>query len=164
MTDRSRSLIRLDMANGFYQLQLTATDLSGRTATTTTQIEINTTSKPSNLLVTDPDLSVDLDGTTVLIGRTYDPLNRDGSGDFGAGWILVNRQTNLQTNVATTGEEAYGVFNAFSDGTEVYLTLPTGQRVRFTFAPTSFLVAGQTFYQPAWQADSGVDYTLESTA
>ena len=35
--------------------------------------------------------------------------------------------------------------------------------MRFTFAPTSFQVAGQTFYQPAWQADSGVAYTLEST-
>ena len=161
------SLAELDpagLANGFYQLQLTATDLSGRTATTTTQIEINTTSKPGNLLVTDPDLSVDLDGTTVLIERTYDPLNRDGSGDIGAGWILVNRQTNLQTNVATTGEEAYGVFNPFSDGTVVFLTLPSGQRVPFTFAPTSFVVAGQTFYRPAWAAESGVDYTLQSTA
>ena len=152
-----------DMANGFYQLRLTATDLSGRTATTTAQIEIHTATKPGDLVVTDSDLSVVLDGTTVLIERTYDPLNRDGSGDFGAGWSLVNRQTNLQTNVATTGQEAYGVFNPFSDGTEVYLTLPTGQRVRFTFAPTSFEVAGQTFYQPAWQADSGVTYTLEST-
>ena len=152
-----------DLANGFYQLQLTATDLSGRTATTTAQIEINTATKPGDLVVTDADLSVQLDGTTVLIERTYDPLNRDGSGDFGAGWTLVNRQTNLQTNVPTTGEEAYGVFNPFSDGTEVFLTLPSGQRVPFTFAPTSFEVAGQTFYQPAWQAESGVTYTLEST-
>ncbi len=151
------------MANGFYQLRLTATDLSGRTATTTAQIEIHTTTKPNDVVVTDADLSVNLDGTTVLIERTYDPLNSDGSGDFGAGWSLTNRQMNLQTNVATTGEEAYGVFNAFSAGTEVYLTLPTGQRVRFTFAPTSFQVAGQTFYRPAWQADSGVNFTLEST-
>ena len=75
----------------------------------------------------------------------------------------MNRQTNLQTNVAATGQEAYGVFNPFGDGTVVFLTLPTGQRVPFTFAPTSFEVAGQTFYHPAWQAESGVGYTLEST-
>ncbi len=108
------------MANGFYQLELTATDLSGRTATTTAQIEINTPTKPGDLVVTDSDLSVDLDGTTVLIERSYDPLNRDGSGDFGAGWSLVNRQTNLQTNVAATGQEDFGVFNPFGDGTVVY--------------------------------------------
>ena len=36
--------------------------------------------------------------------------------------------------------------------------------MRFTFAPQSFQVAGQTFYRPAWQADSGVAYTLESTS
>ena len=55
------------MANGFYQLKLTATDLSGRTATTTTQIEIHTATKPTDAVVTDADLSVQLDGTTVLI-------------------------------------------------------------------------------------------------
>ncbi len=156
-------LVPASMANGFYQLRLTATDLSGRSATTTAQIQIHTNTKPNDLVVTDADLSVNLDGTTILIERSYDPLNRGGSGDFGAGWSLVNRETNLQTNVATTGEEPYGVFNPFGDGTEVYLTLPTGQRVRFTFAPTSFEVAGQTFYHPAWQADSGVAYTLAST-
>ena len=40
---------------------------------------------------------------------------------------------------------------------------PLARRVRFTFAPASFEVAGQTFYRPAWQADNGVAYTLEST-
>ncbi len=88
------------------------------------------------------------------------PLTRDGTGDFGYGWSFVNLQTNLQTNLPATGRRTYGVYNPFRDGTELYLTLPTGQRVRFTFAPTSFQVAGQTFYHPAWQADSGVTYTL----
>ena len=114
-------------------------------------------------MVTDTDLSVNLDGTTINIQRTYDSLTRDGSGDFGAGWTFVNLQTNLQTNLPTTGQEDFGVYNPFRDGTEVYLTLPTGQRVRFTFTPASFQVAGQTFYHPAWTADSGVTYTLQST-
>ena len=109
-----------ELANGFYQLRLTATDMSGRTTTTTAQIEINTPTKPSDMVVTDADLSVNLDGTTVLIERSYDPLNRDGSGDFGSGWSLVNRQTNLQTNVAATGQEDFGVFNPFGDGTAIY--------------------------------------------
>ena len=48
--------------------------------------------KPNDNVVTDADLSVNLDGTTILIQRTYDPLTRDGTGDFGYGWVLVNRR------------------------------------------------------------------------
>ena len=157
------TLIPSNLTNGFYQLLLTAHDISGLTARTQTEIEVNTPTKPDDNVVTDADLSVDLDGTTILIERTYDPLTRNGAGDFGYGWTLVNRQTNLQTNLPTTGQEDYGVFNAFGDSTALYLTLPTGQRVRFTFAPTSFEVAGQTFYRPAWQSEAGVNYTLQST-
>ena len=87
-----------------------------------------------------------------------------GTGDFGFGWTLANQQTDLQTNVPLTGEESLGVFNPFRDGTSVYLTLPTGARVQFKFAPVSFVVDGQTFYNPAWQASSGVTYTLASVA
>ena len=151
------------LANGFYQLLLTATDISGRTAQVQTEIEVNTPTKPSDNVVTDADLSVNLDGTTVLIQRTYDPLARDGRFDFGYGWILAGRQTNLQTNLPSTGQEDLGVYNPFGDGTAIYLTLPSGQRVKFSFAPTSFQVAGQTFYHPAWQAESGVNDTLQST-
>ncbi len=152
------------LTNGFYQLLLTARDISGRTTQTQTQIEIHTATKPNDYVVTDTDLSVAIGGTTINIQRTYDSLTRNGTGDLGYGWQFVNRDTNLQTNVPLTGEEAYGVYNAFRAGTELYLTLPTGAcRVRFTFAPTSFQVAGQTFYHPAWQSDTGVTYTLTST-
>ena len=67
-------LVPANLANGFYQLLLTAIDMSGRTAQTQTQIEINTPTKPNDNVVTDADVSVNLDGTTVLIERTYDPL------------------------------------------------------------------------------------------
>ncbi len=161
------ALAQLDpstLANGFYQLLLTATDISGRTSQVQTEVEVNTASKPNDNVITDADLSVNLDGTTVLIQRTYDPLARDGTGDFGHGWILTGLETNLQTNLPATGQEGLGVYNPFGDGTAVYLTLPSGQRVKFSFAPTSFQVAGQTFYHPAWRAESGVTDTLQSTA
>ena len=152
-----------NLSNGFYQLLLTARDISGRTTQTQTQIEVDTATKPNDYVVTDTDLSVGIGGTTINIQRSYDSLTRNGTGDLGYGWQFVNRDTNLQTNVPLTGQEEYGVYNAFRAGTELYLTLPTGQRVRFTFAPTSFQVAGQTFYTPAWQSYPGVSYTLAST-
>ncbi len=155
-------LVPANLANGVYQLLLTARDISGRSAQAQAQIEVNTPTKPNDNVITDADVSVNLDGTTVLIQRTYDPLTRDGTGDFGYGWTLANRQTNLQTNLPATGHENLGVYNPFVDGTSIYLTLPTGVRVHFKFAPTSFKVDGQTFYRAAWQADSGVTYTLAS--
>ncbi len=151
------------LTNGFYQLLLTATDITGRTSQVQTQIEVNTPTKSNDYVVTETDLSVNIDGTTINVQRTYDALTRDGVGAFGYGWNFTSLQTNLQTNLPTTGREDFGVYNPFRQGTEVYVTLPTGQRVRFTFAPTSFQVAGQTFYRPAWQADPGVNFTLQST-
>ncbi len=151
-----------NLANGVYQLLLSATDISGNTTQTQTQLEIDTATKPNDNVVTDADVSVNLDGTTVLIERTYDPLMSAGSGDFGYGWTFDNRQTDLQTDVPLTGQEDLGVYNPFRDGTSVYLTLPTGSRVQFKFAPVSFVIDGQTFYHPAWQAASGVTYTLAS--
>ncbi len=157
-------LVPANLANGVYQLLLTASDLSGNTTQTQTQIEINTPTKANDNVVTDADVSVNLDGTTVLIERTYDPLMSGGTGDFGYGWTFVNRETDLQTDVPATGQEDVGIYNPFRDGTSVYLTLPTGSRVQFKFAPVSFLIDGQTFYHPAWQAGSGVTYTLASTS
>ena len=157
-------LVPANLANGVYQLLLTASDLSGQITQTQTQIEINTSTKSNDNVVTDADVSVNLDGTTVLIERTYDPLMSGGTGDFGYGWTFVNRQTDLQTDVPATGQEDVGIYNPFRDGTSVYLTVPTGARVQFKFAPVSFVIDGQTFYHPAWQAASGVTYTLASTS
>ena len=96
-------------------------------------------------MVTDADLSVNLDGTTVLIQRTYDPLTRDGTGDFGYGWSLTNRQTNLQTNLPATGP---GRPRRLQSVPRRHLDLPDAPhrpvRVHFSFAPASFQVAGQT--------------------
>ncbi len=89
-TARSPSSIPSTWLNGFYQLLLTARDLSGRTTQTQTTIEIDTTTKPNDYVVTDTDVSVTLDGATVPIQRTYDALTRDGGGDFGNGWRFVN--------------------------------------------------------------------------
>ncbi len=112
------------MTNGFYQLLLTATDISGRSSQARTQIEIHTATKPGDEVVTDADVSITLDGTPILIQRTYDPLTRSGSGDFGYGWTFTNRETNLQTNLPTTGQEDLGVFNPFQDGTASTWTCP----------------------------------------
>jgi YD repeat-containing protein len=152
------------LPNGSYLLRLTAVDISGRMSQTQVVVEANTVSKPTQYLRTDTDLTVQLGGATVTITRTYDSLAKDQAGAFGFGWRFANRESDIQTNVAPTGHEATGVYNPFRIGTRVYLTLPDGRRVGFTFEPQSHDIPGLTYYTPAYQADAGVDYTLSSAA
>ena len=58
---------------------------------------------------------------------------------------------------------SFGAYNALSIGTRLFLTLPTGQRVGFTFTPVKHtLVGAASYYTPAWVPDAGVTWSLES--
>ncbi|MBD2200392.1 MULTISPECIES: CARDB domain-containing protein [Calothrix] len=150
------------LSNGFYQLRLKATDISDRTTTTDAIIEINSLQKQNQYQRSETDLTVDFAGTTLNLVRAYDSLNRQQSATFGYGWRLANTDTNIQTNVPTTGRESLGAYNPFRIGTRLYLTLPNGQRVGFTFQPQKQEIPGLIYYTPAWVADPGVNYTLQS--
>nr|WP_013334799.1 CARDB domain-containing protein [Gloeothece verrucosa]ADN18050.1 YD repeat protein [Gloeothece verrucosa PCC 7822] len=139
------------LANGFYHLRLSATDIKGRTADTQVALEVNSSHK-NNYSNRVTDLSVSLAGTTLNLVRSYNSLFLDEEGSFGQGWQLANRDFDLSSNV-TTGIES---------GTRLYLTLPTGERVGFTFAPIKQEITGVTYYTPAWVADTGVNWTIES--
>ena len=53
--------------------------------------------------------------------------------------------------MAPTGHEATGIYNPFRQGTRVYLTLPDGRRVGFTFTPQKHELPGVTYYTPAYR-------------
>jgi YD repeat-containing protein len=150
------------VANGPYVLRLTATDIAGRTSQATIVVEADSTTKPTQYLRTETDLSVVLAGSVFNLVRSYDSLTAGQSGTFGYGWSLASEDTDIQTTVLPTGHEATGIYNPFLIGTRVYLTLPSGQRVGFTFTPVKEQINGLTYYMPAYTADSGVTYTLNS--
>ncbi len=150
------------LLNGAYLLQLVATDIAGRTSQTSATVQIDTATKAGQYLRTDNDLTVSLGGTTVSLTRVYDSLNRNQSSSFGYGWSLAVADTNLQTSVTPTGNESEGVYNPFAQGTRIYLTLPDGQRVGFTFTPQRHDQSGVTWYTPAYVADPGVTWRLDS--
>src|SRR5262249_47619988 len=161
----SGTLFHFDPAavkNGVYQLRLTATDVSGRTSTAAIVVDANTAAKSFDYVRSDTDLSVSLGGVTVNLVRTYDSLSRNVAGSIGNGWRLANIDTDIQTSVLPTGREEFGTYNPFTEGTRVYLTLPNGQRIGFTFTPEKHLQSGATYYTPEFQADPGVAYQLES--
>ncbi len=150
------------LPNGFYTLQLTAANISGLVSQTSIIVEIDTPQKPTQYLTSVTDLTVQLDGVNVNLVRQYDSLEQDQAGTFGYGWRLANTDTDIETNSPLTGNEDLGVYNPFRIGTRVYLTLPDGNRVGFTFEPIAHEQSGITYYTPAFQADPGIDWTLTS--
>ncbi len=150
------------LLNGVYLLELTATDIAGRTTVAQATLEIDTAAKPGQYLRSETDLTVQLGAATVNLTRVYDSLNRDQSSSFGYGWSLAVQDTDIQTSVPPTGNEADGIYNPFIEGTRVYLTLPDGERVGFTFTPQRTDQSGITYYTPAYTADPGVTWQLAS--
>jgi YD repeat-containing protein len=152
------------LRNGVYQLRLTATNITGRMSQTAATLEVDTAAKPVQYLRTETDLTVRLGTATINLTRTYDSLSRDESLSFGDGWSLAGQDTALQTSVPPTGNEDADIYNPFRQGTRVYLTLPDGRRVGFTFTPQRHDAPGVTYYTPAYVADAGVDWQLDSAA
>jgi VCBS repeat-containing protein len=161
------TLVHLDPANylnGFYTLRLTASDVAGRTAQTETQIEIDGQSTTGVTSQTVTDMTATLDGHVVAITRQYDSRLSGTPGTFGDGWRLTLRDTDIQSNAPLTGQENLGDYDPFEAGTRVYVTLPTGERVGFTFEPVEHDIPGLVYYTPSFVADPGVTWTLQSAA
>ncbi|NEQ97762.1 MAG: RHS famlily protein, partial [Cyanothece sp. SIO2G6] len=117
------------------------------------------------------DLEIPVSGIPISVTRTYDSLNANTTDDFGYGWRLEFRDTDLRTSVAPPSEEQQllGRLNGFTDQTRVYVTLPGGKREGFTFAPQRAFISqyipsvtgyDTSFYEPAFKADAGVTDTL----
>ena len=140
-------------ANGFYTISITATDFGGLTSTETFDIEINSTTKSAAVQQSATDLSVTLDGISVDFSRFYDSLQPESTGFFST--PLINPQ------IALGGDSNADSFDAMRAGTRLYVSLPTGERVGFTFQPSA-TAAGIETYKPAWVADEGVAWGLDS--
>ncbi|MER9397476.1 Ig-like domain-containing protein [Mesorhizobium sp. M0615] len=158
------ALAQLDpalFANGIYSLRLTAADVAGRTARAETQVEIDSIKA---LPRAENDLTVTLAGHQIALVRHYDPLARAQAGSFGNGWQLALKDVAIETDVPPTGREALGSYGAFRNGTRVYVTLPTGERVGFTFEAQEHRIPGLVYYTPSFRADAGVTWTLQTAA
>ena len=167
------------LANGSYQIRLSATDTSGQTASIESEIEVAGELKLGNFQLSFTDLTIPVSGIPITVARTYDTLTANSQDDFGYGWRLEFRDTNLQTSLPE--DEVYeelGVRSVpFTEGTRVYITLPGGERQGFTFKttpdPLNALLQGfaggipdkeyLAFYHPEFEADEGVTSTLSVT-
>ena len=154
------------LANGPYTLQLTASDIAGRTTTLMRSIEIDSVAKAEAFATSATDLTVTLDGVMIPITRYYSTVNASVQGSFGYGWTVAAADAHDHDQRGCTDRQRGpdGMFSPFQPGTRLYLNLPTGAHVGFTFTPVAHSIPGLVYYTPAWTPDMGVTYQLASPA
>ena len=156
------------LENDSYTVRLTAFDANGNASSIEDTINVSGDLKLGNFRLSFTDLSIPVTGIPITLTRTYDSLTANTTDDFGYGWRMEFRDTDLRTSLKRTPEEELlGTYPAFKDGTRVYITLPGGKREGFTFKPTGdrfnqFFgdAPDAAMYHPAFVADKGITDTL----
>ncbi|MGB3401136.1 MAG: putative Ig domain-containing protein [Microcoleaceae cyanobacterium] len=158
------------LANDAYTLRFTAGDVGGNEVFLDQTIDVGGDLKLGNFTLSFTDLEIPLSGIPINVTRTYDSLNANTTDDFGYGWRMEFRDTDLRTNVAPPSAERQllGQETPFHDGARVYVTLPGGKRTGFTFKPklhhlASYMASAgpeALWYQPEFIADDGSTLTL----
>lgn len=160
------------LQNDTYVVRLEVADSGGNTSYTDQTVDVTGDLKLGNFRLSFTDLTVPVTGIPITLTRTYDTLTSNTIDDFGYGWRMEFRDTDLRTSLGkpTEEDEILGYQRAFKDGTKVYITLPGGKREAFTFKPTldrifklAASISGNSdalVYHPAFVADKGGTSTL----
>jgi RHS repeat-associated protein len=151
------------LENGDYFLRLYAIDAGGNDAETQVLVSVTGDLKIGNFTLSFTDLSIPVTGIPITVSRTYDSLTAGRSDDFGYGWRMEFRDTDLRTSVEPSGLEDVGVYAPYYDGARVYVTLPGGKREGFTFKPKPAPGLRGAFlgiYEPVFVADEGITSQL----
>ena len=157
--------------NDAYTLRLTAEDAGDNSVFVDETINIGGDLKLGNFTLSFMDMELPVSGIPVAVTRTYDSLTANEIDDFGYGWRLEFRDTNLRNSLGRDEQyENFGIRSqAFDEETRVYITLPGSQRQSFTFAPERAFISNYlppvdgfdtSFYTATFKADDGVISTL----
>lgn len=130
------------LENDSYVLRLEVISEAGNTSVHETTVGVSGNLKLGNFRLSFEDLTIPVAGIPITIVRTYDTLRADRDGDFGFGWRLEYRNTDLRVSLPKSGLEDLGIYTAFRPGTKIYMTLPGGQRVGWTFTPEMRVLPG----------------------
>ena len=111
------------LANDSYTLRLTATDAGGNSTFIESVADVGGDLKLGNFQLSFTDLSVPVAGIPINVTRTYDSLIASTQDNFGYGWRLEFRDSNLRTSVGT--DETFETFDitskGFREGDKVYI-------------------------------------------
>ncbi|MCS7469110.1 putative Ig domain-containing protein [Stieleria sp. ICT_E10.1] len=151
------------LSNDSYVLQLVAEDVGGKSSVEQILVEVTGDLKVGNFTLSFTDLSIPVSGIPIVLARTYDSLNAQNSDDFGFGWRMEFRDTDLRSSVAKTGAEEDLIYNPYHDGARVYVTVPGGRREGFTFRLTPAPGIGAALlgiFRGQFVPDPGVESSL----
>ncbi|MDA8744744.1 dockerin type I domain-containing protein [Rubripirellula amarantea] len=148
-----------DLSDGVYELVLSATDISGRTSTTSETFQVRATSNTGVYVQTAIDRSLDFGDIQVPLTLRY--RSSDAGIDTGLGdgwsWAAVNASPITLTDVPEGGDD-----EALRDGSFLHLVAPDGTDVVYRFGPQR--LAGTSgagsVYVPGWTAFGTSDWTL----
>ena len=122
--------------------------------------------KLGNFRLSFTDLIVPVAGIPIELTRIYDTLHADRQGDFGQGWRLEYRNTDLKVGLPESGLEDIGIHTPFRGGVKVYLNVPGEGRQGFTFTPEIRVLPGLggnlVLGRPRFTPDYGVTSTLST--
>ncbi|MBE9010916.1 hypothetical protein IQ250_11925 [Pseudanabaenaceae cyanobacterium LEGE 13415] len=153
------------LQNDAYRLRLMVYGNNGSFTATEETVVVQGGLKLGNFRLSFTDLAIPLTGIPISLTRTYDTLTSNQSDDFGYGWRMEFRDTDLRTSLRKpTEEEALmGRYPAFDDRTKVFITLPGGKRETFSFKARQVtqidgMPLGQFasyFYEPTFVSEKG---------
>ncbi|MFT5525565.1 MAG: RHS repeat-associated protein, partial [Pirellulaceae bacterium] len=111
------------------------------------------------------DMIIPVAGIPIEVTRVYDTLHADRQGDFGYGWRLEYRDTDLRVGLPKSGLEDIGIYSALRPGVKIYLNVPGEDRQGFTFNPDIRVLPGfggqnLVVARPRFTPDPGVTSTL----
>jgi RHS repeat-associated protein len=128
------------LSNDSYVIRLRGTNSEGVQKSSGVLITVYGEYKPGRVRFTITDLTVPVVGLPIVVGRTYDSLERNRVGDFGNGWSLAIGNPRLEMDNAKN----------------VTLTMPDGKRVTFYFTPESYGGVFGFFFHPKYTPEAGV--------
>ncbi|MEM7312096.1 MAG: putative Ig domain-containing protein, partial [Planctomycetota bacterium] len=121
--------------------------------------------KLGNFRLSFTDMVIPVAGIPIEITRIYDTLDANIEGDFGFGWRLEYRNTDLRVGLPKSGLEDIGIYSALRPGVKVFLNVPGEGRQGFTFNPDIRVLPGWggnnlVLARPRFTPDRGVTSTL----
>jgi hypothetical protein len=153
------------LANGVYELELSAVDAGGNTASVTQNVTITGELKLGNFSLSFVDLQIPVAGFPITVSRTYNTLLAGRQEDFGYGWTLDidNTAVDVTHDYAASEElSGFGSYIPFRDGTRVVVTMPDGSTEGFTFQGVPGTQFGSiiVYWLPTFVPDPGVTSEL----
>ncbi len=155
------------LINDEYVIRLEAASNAGVVNVVEHHVGLSGELKLGNFRLSFTDMVIPVAGIPIEITRIYDTLQADREGDFGYGWRLEYRNTDLRVGLPKSGLEDIGIYSPLRPGVKVYLNVPGQGRQGFTFNPEIRVLPGfggnnLVLGRPRFKPDRGVTSTLST--